>query len=280
MLKLRVITALILGPLILWSVLTFSHQAIAIEIGLILSLAAWEWARLSGIVHQAGRFSYAIFTLGVMLLLSYLIHESSNTIECVLYLSVAWWCLALLIVAYNNRKPVEQESSLSLFTVIRNLLAGLVIFAGAFVAITALHQNASYGAWFILILLILIWVADSAAYFSGKYLGKHKLAVHVSPGKTWEGVAGAMLATVISAFVAGYFLQLSIELIFGFTLIAVLSVAISIVGDLLESLYKRRAGIKDSSQLLPGHGGIMDRIDSLVAAAPVFLFGLQLVGIK
>ena len=148
--------------------------------------------------------------------------------------------------------------------------------SGAFIAMTGLHQASRFGYVFILILLAIIWIADSAAYFSGKAFGKHKLAMHVSPGKTWEGVMGATLAVLVTAFVIARYMDYTPENTLAFMLIALTTMIISIVGDLLESLFKRRAGVKDSSHLLPGHGGILDRIDSLVAAAPVFLLGLML----
>jgi phosphatidate cytidylyltransferase len=160
-----------------------------------------------------------------------------------------------------------------------NLLAGLVILLGAFMSIIGLHQSSQYGYHFILILLAIIWIADSAAYFTGKAFGKHKLAPHISPGKTWEGIYGAVIAIVIVAVIITRMLELPFQQSVLFIGIAIITMAISVVGDLMESLFKRRAGIKDSSQLLPGHGGILDRIDSLVAAAPVFLLGLILAGI-
>jgi len=280
MLKLRVITALILGPLIIWSVLSFSHRALAIEIGLVLTLAAWEWARLSGIQHQIGRIGYAWFLLGSMLVLGFLIHKYPIVINIILYLATAWWVIAIFLVAYVNRQPINHESVLSPGKIVINLFAGLFVLLGAFVSITALHRAPEYGSAYILAMLILIWVADSSAYFAGKAFGKNKLAVNVSPGKTWEGVLGAMLAVVLTAYLAAHYFEFTGNMTIYFIVIALITILFSIVGDLIESLFKRRVGIKDSSNLLPGHGGIMDRIDSLVAAAPIFLLGLQLAGIK
>jgi len=281
MLKQRVLTALILGPLIIWSVLTFSHKALAIELGLILMLGGWEWARLAGITKQSGRIIYA-FTVGVLLLsLTWVLHEYVNLLEPILYFVALWWLVATLLIFVSNKKPISVIEKINPQAIAINLLVGGFILSGAFVGLVALHHRfEEIGGTYILMLLILIWTADTLAYFSGKAFGKHKLAVNVSPGKTWEGVAGGVIATAIAAYIISVYLELEPSLTWNFILIAIIAIAFSIVGDLIVSLFKRRAGIKDSSQLLPGHGGILDRIDSLMSAAPFFLLGLLLVGIK
>lgn len=280
MLKQRILTALILGPFIIWSVVTFSHKALAIEMGLILMLAGWEWARLAGIHKQPGRVIYALVVGGLLLLLTELMHSHVNLLKPILYAVSVYWIVAVLFIIIANRKEVVVTEKVGLSTMLLNLLAGVLILGGAFIGIVAMQGVGGYGENYILVLLILIWVADSSAYFSGKAFGKHKLAANVSPGKTWEGVVGGMLATTLVAYIIGLYLKLDSTLILFFVLTAVVSIGFSIVGDLVESLFKRRAGVKDSSQLLPGHGGILDRIDSLLSAAPLFLLGLLMVGIK
>jgi len=280
MLKQRILTAIILGPLILWSVIAFSHTALAIEFGIFLTLAAWEWARLSGIHQQAGRVAYAIFVMLGMLALTVLLHSHMNLLTPVLIIVGLWWLAASFVIFIFNKRDNTAIAAMPFSTVVLNLVAGLIILLGAFVALTGLHLHDSTvaGYVFILILFVIIWVADSAAYFTGRAFGKHKLAVHVSPGKTWEGVFGAMVAVLLVAVVVAQYLGDTLSQTIIFIAIALITMVISIVGDLTESLFKRRAGVKDSSQLLPGHGGILDRIDSLVAAAPVFLLGLVLAG--
>jgi phosphatidate cytidylyltransferase len=135
-----------------------------------------------------------------------------------------------------------------------------------------------YGGWTLLFMFTLVWIVDIGAYFSGRRFGKHKLAATISPGKTWEGVYGGILATLVwmllvYSLVDGWQLGL-----LHFLLIGLATVSISIVGDLFESVLKREAGVKDSGKLLPGHGGVLDRIDSVIAAAPVFVAGLMLAG--
>ena len=279
MLKLRILTAVILGPLILWSVIAFSHRALAIELGLVLVIAAWEWARLAGIQNQFGRVVYSIFIASAMFALTVLLHTRNELLQPILIVVALWWLAALVIIIVFDTQQRQEQKIMTVSNIVINLVSGLIILLGAFVSIIGLHQAPQYGYVFILILLALIWLADSAAYFSGKAFGKHKLAPHISPGKTWEGVLGALIATLIAAYMVTHYLHYSGTTTVLFILIALCTVLISVVGDLLESLFKRRAGVKDSSHLLPGHGGILDRIDSLVAAAPVFLLGLMLARI-
>ena len=126
---------------------------------------------------------------------------------------------------------------------------------------------------------LLVWGADTAAYFAGRRFGKNKLLVSVSPGKSWEGVWGALLASLLLSLVGGFYFEFTASQLLLFMLVGLLTVVFSIVGDLNESYYKRRVGLKDSGKILPGHGGILDRIDSLTAAAPVYYFGLVMSGI-
>jgi phosphatidate cytidylyltransferase len=280
MLKQRVLTALVLGPFIIWSVLTFSHSAIAIEMSVILMLAAWEWARLSGVKHQIGRIGFAFFVAGLLLVLAWLMHYDASWLPVILYLVCGWWVAMLLLIIISNKHEVTVIENPAPAMMIMNMLAGIFVISGAFISVVAMHRFEQYGAHYILMMLIMIWIADSAAYFSGKAFGKHKLAANVSPGKTWEGVAGGILATTIAAYVISVYLEIMYPMNIYFIMIVIVMISFSIVGDLVESLFKRRAGVKDSSQLLPGHGGILDRIDSLMSAAPLFLTGLLVAGIK
>ncbi|MCW8988299.1 MAG: CDP-archaeol synthase, partial [Gammaproteobacteria bacterium] len=133
------------------------------------------------------------------------------------------------------------------------------------------------GSEYVLYLILIIWFADSGAYFAGRSLGKHKLIPNVSPGKTWEGVAGAFVAALIVAIISIDILNVPSSQSFVFIIVTLVTVLYSIVGDLSESMFKRMANIKDSGHILPGHGGILDRIDSLMSGFPVFLAGLLLM---
>jgi phosphatidate cytidylyltransferase len=280
MLRLRVITALILAPLIIWSVLAFSHRALAIELGLILAVAGWEWAKLSGLQNNLARIAFGGLMLIILTLMTVLLHDSMAWLPYILYCNLVWWAIALLLVLRFRLTPAQLPLRFGAMAIVFNLAAGILIISGAFVALIGLHRLPEYGRYYILILLLLIWIADIAAYFTGKKFGKHKLAPYVSPGKTWEGVIGAAIAVIIAALIIGKLLQYPPASLIVFTVLTLITIAFSILGDLTESLFKRRVGIKDSSRLLPGHGGILDRIDSLMAAAPVFMLGLMQAGIK
>jgi phosphatidate cytidylyltransferase len=280
MLKLRIITALILGPFILWSVLTFSHRAIAVELAIIFLLGAWEWARMAGLDSQYARIFYALSIGLLMTLASLLLHIYPEHLPTALYFVAGWWFFCLFWLARVEKIGIKSGHPFTAALKFTNLIVGTVVLLGAFIALTGLHQAEPYGAYYIIALLILIWTADTAAYFTGKALGKHKLAPNISPGKTWEGVAGAMLAIIVVAYLLTMFLDLNDENVISFIILCVIAIIFSVAGDLFESMFKRRAGIKDSSQILPGHGGILDRIDSLLSASPIFFSGLLLVGIK
>lgn len=159
------------------------------------------------------------------------------------------------------------------------LAAGVVVLLGPWLAVVHLHGVAPFGPMLVLFLLGLIWIADSAAYFSGRRWGRTPLAPVLSPRKTWAGAYGALIGAVLWGLLLVWGLELGWGLAAVALLICGVSVAMSIVGDLYESLLKRRRGLKDSGQLLPGHGGMLDRIDSLTAAAPVFALGMFLLGV-
>ena len=142
-------------------------------------------------------------------------------------------------------------------------------------ALVVLHSRPDQGPHWVLYLLVLVWVADSGAFFAGRQFGRTRLAPKVSPGKTWEGVLGGLTACALFAFGYAHYLELQGAVLTGFVLVSLVTVLFSVAGDLLESLLKRQRGVKDSGTLIPGHGGILDRIDSLFAAAPVFLLGLR-----
>ena len=174
-----------------------------------------------------------------------------------------------------QKEPLQQVTKVSYYS----LLSGLIFLLVAWVSISHIHAISVYGPELVLALLILIWVADTSAYFTGRALGRTKLSVHVSPGKTWEGVIGALLGSAIYGyFLASYeYFEGFLVNPFGLSLFCVAITFISVGGDLFESKVKRQRGVKDSGNILPGHGGVYDRIDSLIAAAPIFLLGLFVI---
>lgn len=269
MLKQRVITALLLVPLVVWGIFAVSTTAFEILVGSVVLLGGWEWSRLAGLNSPMQRSSYLlVLALGLIVLWQQQYHFL--TISLFMGLVVLWWLITLFRLLYFRHHPVEPRVHRGLA-----VIAGLIVLTGTFLALLRLRLD--YGPAAILVLLLLIWGADTAAYFAGRKWGRHKLLVNVSPGKSWEGVYGALIASLLLAVLSRAFFPLAMDNLLLFILLAVLTVIFSIVGDLNESLYKRQAGVKDSGQLLPGHGGILDRIDSLTAAAPVFYTGLQVL---
>lgn len=273
MLKQRIITALILAPLIIWGIFALSEKTFNLALAVVIGLAAWEWARLAGWQHLVLRIGYSLFIVLLLYALTTVIHQAY--VIDVLFVAVLLWWLGVLIHLFSYRRR-ELPAEAHTFSA---LLAGFPVLLGTYFSLTFLRHTPAYGPAYIMMLMILVWGADTAAYFAGRRFGKNKLLLSVSPGKSWEGVWGAMIASLILAVLgAMYFGKLDSHLL-AFMLVSMLTVIFSIVGDLNESYFKRRVGVKDSGTILPGHGGILDRIDSLTAAAPVFYSGLVLSGV-
>lgn len=259
MLKQRIITALILLPIALCGFFLLDGANFALFIGLVVTLGAWEWARLAGLIAQGLRFAYAVVVAGLLMLL----HLMPELAPWVLGVSVLWWALATWLVLTYPRTSELWAS------VACRLLIGLLVLLPAWQGLV-LIKHWPLGNWLIMAVMVLVWGADIGAYFSGRAFGKRKLAPQVSPGKSWEGVYGGLALSLVITAVVGVTREWSAgELILGLFGAAVV-VLVSVVGDLTESMFKRRSGIKDSSNLLPGHGGVLDRIDSLTAAIPLF----------
>jgi phosphatidate cytidylyltransferase len=177
--------------------------------------------------------------------------------------ALAWWVFALVWVAIAPAR-VNRVTAAG---------AGLLVLVPAWLALARLHAA---GPQWLLFLILLVVAADVGAYFAGRRFGNNKLAPRVSPGKTWEGVLGGFVAAALLAAVGVWWFKVDAP---RFLALCIVVVVASIIGDLTESLFKRHAGLKDSGRLLPGHGGLLDRVDSVTAAAPVFLIGLERLGL-
>jgi phosphatidate cytidylyltransferase len=267
MLKLRVITALILAPLVLGSIFFVPHVVSAAVLGLLVVLGAWEWSAFPGFKRWSARLLYTAL-IGAGLLVLWQVGVGDQQLDVILLLSVLWWCLALAWIAFF---PAHMNRAGAAF-------AGVLVLLPAWLALVRLHAHGPKpeGPQLLTFLLLLIVAADVGAYFAGRRFGQHKLAPRVSPGKTWEGVAGGLAGATTLALGGAYWFGLQL---IPFLLLCVFVVLVSVVGDLTESLFKRHAGIKDSGNLLPGHGGILDRVDSLTAAGPFFFLGMQYLGL-
>ena len=266
MLKQRIITASILALVLVWAVVKLPSLVLGAALLLVVALGAWEWAALAAYRSLQQRFTYVAAVLGGCIL-AWPFVESAAFIHGVLYLSAAVWLTALgWLFHYATHNAAQYPQWLI-------ALSGALMLVPTWLAMLALHiLSANY----LLFLLLLIWGADIGAYFAGRRWGRHKLAATISPGKTWEGVGGAAASVLLLALLGAAGFKLPA---LWFIALCLITAAFSIVGDLFESMLKRQSGVKDSSALLPGLGGILDRIDSLTAAAPLFLLGLHWGGL-
>jgi phosphatidate cytidylyltransferase len=259
----RVVTGLILGAALTAAVLLLSTPAVGALLGAVFLAGAWEWAALAKLSRQA-RVAYVLLFLLVMLSSPWWLPKPGY-MGAALGVAVVWWLVALAaVLTFPRRLPLAGVA-----------LGGLAALLPAWASLTYLHGASPQGPALTLTVLIIVWAADIGAYFTGRSIGRVKLAPQVSPGKTWEGVAGGLVLAAAAAAAAGYYLGLGVGM---FVLIGFVTALISVLGDLTVSAGKRNVGLKDSGKLLPGHGGVMDRIDSLSAAAPVFLIALAFSG--
>lgn len=266
----RIITAGILIPAVVVAVFFLPTAYLAICFAVIALMGGLEWSDLAGISSRHAKISY-------LLLISFCLWGAYQLTVYpwfrywfFLIVVIMWLIIAISLFGYTHIKKAAPGVG-----VVR-LLMGPIILTPLWTAIVVLHGYEKNGPLYVFFLLILIWVADSGAYFVGRRWGKNKLAPVISPGKTWEGVYGALFGAIACGLILSWY-QSDIDGIYWLVPVCVFTVLMSVVGDLFESVMKRTADMKDSGNLLPGHGGVMDRIDSLTAAAPVFLLGLQIV---
>ncbi|ORU93114.1 MAG: phosphatidate cytidylyltransferase [Cycloclasticus sp. symbiont of Bathymodiolus heckerae] len=240
----------------------FSNDtAFTFILSVIVFIAASEWAGLSKLDSKANSYFYAFFVLAISFAMNTL---SAPVLYMLMMASLFFWLLITALIISKPKCLLELSASRPIMMVLGAMVIGLT-----FVSLCQVRLEFEQGPDLLMYLLLLIWTADSGAYFAGRAFGQHKLSPVISPGKSLEGVAGGLLACFVLAFFgAQYFSVGSSVLFIGMSIFIAL---ISVYGDLFESLMKRRADVKDSGAILPGHGGILDRIDSLIAAGPVFL---------
>ena len=259
-------------PLVVGGVLYLPTAGVALALALVIGIGLWEWGAMVPLASAAARITYPSAVVALMAIAW--LAPLDRVIVPLLVLAFIWW-LAALYWLVNPRIGAQSTHTTRLF----KGLAGVLVTLPCWASFVTLHARMEHGPAISLALLVMIWLADSGAYFAGKRWGHTRLAPVISPGKTWEGVMGGIAASVITALLAGYWYSGSLEWTFTLAPVVLLAVMFSIVGDLLESLMKRQAGVKDSGSIIPGHGGVLDRIDSLTAAAPVFLAGLLWFGL-
>lgn len=287
MLKQRIITALILAPAAILAIFYLPMMYFSSLLLAVIAIGAWEWSAFIGLKAQFKRIMYVVITVLLTALLWFFIPLSNlwsglgglqEHALMLLWLSVIWWALAaLLMLSYPKYKATWATNPLviAIFgwcTLVPTWLAFMVLRS---------HHHAIdtfHGAQLLMFLFLLVWSADVGAYFVGKACGKRKLMPNVSPGKTFEGFLGGVACAALLTLIAGYALHWSASQLFSALFVAALISTVSVLGDLTESMFKRQAGIKDSGKILPGHGGILDRIDSLTATAPIFALCYILLG--
>jgi len=287
LLKQRIITALILAPAAISAIFYLPLNYFAALLMAIIAIGAWEWGPLMGFGTKNRRSIFVIVTsILIALVWAFLSPDdlwlSSKQLQSnamyLLWLAVVWWLVSAVLMfsypKYSNfwAKHRSIRGVFGWLTLVPTWLAFVVIRSNNY------PDDPYHGAQLLMFLFLMVWSADVGAYFVGKAFGKHKLMPNVSPGKTFEGFLGGVISACILITIAAYQLDWNSEQIITVLLVTVLITTVSVLGDLNESMFKRQAGVKDSGSILPGHGGILDRIDSLTATAPIFALCYVLFG--
>jgi phosphatidate cytidylyltransferase len=279
LLKQRIITALVLAPAAILAIFYLPLTYFAALIMVIVGIGAWEWGPLMGFQCKTKRIGFVVVTLmitgAIWASLSpsdlWLTRKELHTFAMsILWVAVAWWLLsACLMISYPNSSSFWSKHS-----TVRGMFGWLTLIPTwvAFMVIRSHDYQADvyHGAQLLMFLFLMVWSADIGAYFVGKAIGKNKLMPNVSPGKTFEGFLGGVVFACILVAIVAYSFNWTNEQVITVLLVTALITTVSVLGDLSESMFKRQAGVKDSGSILPGHGGILDRIDSLTATAPIF----------
>jgi phosphatidate cytidylyltransferase len=264
-LRKRIVTAVILATALVIVVQFLPAIATVIALTLSVLAGAWEWSaflRVSGTALRAGY----VAALAALMVVLWQVASTPGGRHVVLTAALVWWIGALLWIVFAPQRVAPWSAA----------LAGALALLPAWMALVHIRMNLHRGAQWLMFTLLLVFAADIGAFFAGHRFGRLRLAPQVSPGKTWEGVLGGVLASACVALLGAAWFGVPVG---SFLPLCIAVIGFSIVGDLTESMLKRFAGVKDSGTLFPGHGGIMDRIDSVTGAAPVLLFGLTAMGV-
>ena len=265
MLGQRILTALALVAVLTLVLVVLPERLALLALAALLLLGAWEWSQLAGLSRPAGRAAYVIATAAAMAALWPLTAAPAGFQRAMVVTMIGWIPLFAWIVF----APGFRANALA-------AVAGLWALVPTWLALGHLYLQEGQGRELIAFVLLLAWAADIGAYFAGRKFGRIRLAPVVSPNKTWEGVLGGLIAGLLVGLVARAWFDLPAT---AFLSLCVAAILISVVGDLLESMFKRQAGLKDSGSLLPGHGGVLDRIDSLTSSVPLLALGLSWLGV-
>jgi phosphatidate cytidylyltransferase len=261
----RIVTAVVLLAVLLIVFFVLPRPAAVGGLGLFILIAAWEWSGFLALNTLIRRGAYVCLMLAMMVL-SIWIFPDPVPLAPLLFVSLLWWLCAFILVV---RYPLSIRRDLG-------AVCGVLVIIPAWVALVVLLGTGEDGPKYVLLVFSIVWAADIGAYFFGRRLGRTKLAPQVSPGKTWEGLIGGLFAATGVGLLGSWLLGLPAA----FLVPVALSVAaISVIGDLTVSMFKRNAGLKDSGNLFPGHGGVLDRVDSITAAVPLFALEASWIGL-
>ncbi len=272
MLKSRLLTAALLLPVVLVIVFVLGLPTFSLMVGLAVLLAAWEWASLAGLKTFAAKVRYLFMLALLMIALWALILRGWLSPVWILILSALWWGLVVIALLTYPKKASQWKDNVAVFCVM-----GVLALVPCWLALVTVRAH-TQGVGLVAFLMVLNWGTDSAAYFSGRRFGRTPLAPNISPAKTREGLWGGLGCSIILSIISGFALSVSGMQWLSLLVLGLLVAISAVVGDLFESMLKRQSGVKDSGKLLPGHGGFLDRIDSLLASAPIFALSLALLG--
>lgn len=277
MTRTRLLAALVMAPLAIAAVLLLPTPWMAALSAAAFLIGLWEWLRLTDIEDPIARG--VLLVVNLLLMVALVWASRSNTggslvlLQIMVMIGVGWWCLAALWLRHYDFAS-NHDGHARIF----KLAAATLSVIPAWCALALIHASQPNGNRWLLLALAIVWAADSGAYFAGRRFGKVKLSPRISPNKTVEGMIGGVAAGMVLALVAAPFAGASMKQLPYVAIVAIWTILFSVVGDLFESLLKRHVGVKDSSHLIPGHGGVLDRIDSILAALPVFALGKLLFG--
>ena len=263
MLKQRVITAVCLGIVFAWVVFSAGNLPFTVSMGVVAATAGWEWARLSGLRSTPEKMAYALLVTLCAMSPAYLDYAHTPPLLACALVTGAWMIASAFLLRNVTPRDLDNEKS------IPRLIAGVLLLTTVTWSALWLRNSPSGSPLFLVYALSIVWVADIGAYFVGKAFGRKKLASNISPGKTVERLAGGMNAVAVWTALA-VAVEVFDSTVAALILASLVAGLLSVAGDLMESYLKRSVRIKDSGRILPGHGGVLDRIDGVLAALPVF----------
>jgi phosphatidate cytidylyltransferase len=277
MTRTRVIAALAMTPIAIAAILLLPTPWLVALAAVLFLAGLWEWFRLADIDDTLARTALLVLNMALMVAIVWGSRTSDGLsyvlLQIMVVIGVAWWLAAMLWLRHFDFAS-NHETHARVF----KLAAGTLAIVPAWCALAVLHGSEPDGHRWLFVALAIVWAADSGAYFAGRHFGKRKLAPRISPNKTVEGLLGGVASGLVVALAFAPFAGATLRQLPAVALVAVVAVLFSVVGDLFESLLKRHVGAKDSGDLIPGHGGILDRIDGVIAALPVFALGKALMG--